>query len=118
MHAGLFAHGPFFKQGHINGAVLMTDVYILLRQILCLSPLSLPRNNPSHIHHMLNYTAVSNACAHLYLSSVNMITSASTKPSPQTTQWQKHFRRVHMNITQIPHLPAPSPVIEMRVQID
>ncbi len=117
MRTALFAHGPFFKKGHINEPVLITDVYALLRQILCLSPFSPPREGLFNIHKMLDLTSLSNTCAHLYLSSLNMIKSVSTKPLNRNNINEDDSKLVYVNITENYQIPSPN-LIKMRITID
>ena len=117
MRTAFFAHGPLFKQGHINEPILITDVYALLRQILCLSPLSSPRGGLYHIHNMLDLTSLSNTCAHLYLSSLNMIKSVSIKPIKQNIRNENNFKLVYINITE-KYQKLNRDHIQMHVTID
>ena len=117
MRTALLAHGPAFKKHHINDAVLMTDVYALLRQILCLSPLISARRGLFQIHNMLDLTNVSNVCAHLYSSSLNMIKSVSTKPIQRKATQQNNAKLVYVNITE-KRPSSPRTRVHMRVMID
>jgi hypothetical protein len=117
MRTALFANGPFFKKNHINEPILITDVYALLRQILCLSPFPSPHGGLFHIHNMLDLTSLSNICAHLYLSSLNMITSVSIKPINQINIYDNDLKLVHINITEKYQIPNYNH-IQMHVNID
>ena len=118
MRTALYAHGPSFKKGHINEPVLITDVYALLRQVLCLSPLSPSKGGLFHIHNMLDLTTVSNTCAHLYVSSLNMIKSVATKPVfHRKTSSTQDLKLVYVNITEKHSAPSRD-LIQMRVQIN
>lgn len=117
MRTALFAHGPVFKNNHINEPILMTDIYILLRQILCLSPLTPSKNELFHIHNMLDLTSLSNTCAYLYLSSINMLKSVSIKPVEQTYIHDENLQYVQINITERYQIPSKT-LIQMRVIID
>ncbi|CAF4441679.1 unnamed protein product [Adineta steineri] len=116
MRTAFLAHGPLFKKGYINEPVLITDVYILLRQMLCLSPFSLPTNNLVHIGNMLDLTSLSNTCTHLYLSSINMIKSVSIKPINQNIIYDNEPEFVFINITERQATPRYN-FIQMRVII-
>ncbi|UJR28355.1 hypothetical protein I4U23_009597 [Adineta vaga] len=100
MRTALFAHGPFFKKGHINEPVLATDVYVLLRQMLCLSPIAPSRDGLFAIHRMLDLTSLSNTCAHLYLSSMNMLHTVAVKPIQHYDLLEDEFKLVNINITE------------------
>ncbi|CAF0775090.1 unnamed protein product [Adineta steineri] len=117
MRTAFLAHGPLFKKGYINEPVLITDVYILLRQMLCLSPFSLPTNNLVHIGNMLDLTSLSNTCTHLYLSSINMIKSVSIKPINQNIIYDNEPEFVFINITERQATPRYN-FIQMRVIIE
>jgi hypothetical protein len=117
MRTALFAHGPFFKKGYINEPVLITDVYALLRQVLCVSPFPSSRGSIFHIHNMLDLTSLSNTCAHLYLSSLNMIKSISTKPIIQKTSNDNDLKLVYVNITEKSQTPYHD-LIKMHIIID
>ena len=117
MRTAFFAHGPFFKKGHINDPILITDIYPLLRQILCLSPFPAPRSGLFHIHKMLDLTSLSNACAHLYLSSANMIKSVSTKPIQRIKNNENQAKIVYVNITETYQIPNHN-LIQMHVSVD
>jgi hypothetical protein len=117
MRTALFAHGPLFKKGHINEAILITDVYALLRQTLCLSPFPPSRGGLYNIHNMLDLTSLSNTCAHLYLSSLNMIQSVSTEPLNQTIINENDFKLIQINITENYQIPIRD-VITMTVTVD
>ncbi|CAF5130902.1 unnamed protein product [Rotaria magnacalcarata] len=117
MRTALFGVGPFFKKGHINEPVLMTDVYALLRQILCFSPFPSSRGNSFHIHNMLDLTSLSNTCAHLYLSSLNMIKSVSSQSIIQNTTINNELTLVYINITEKYQNPSPN-IIKMHIIID
>ena len=94
MRTAFFAYGPLFKKGHINEAILITDVYTVLRQILCLAPFPTSHRDWSRIHNMLDLTSLSNTCTYLYSSSLNMIKSVTTKPN------RNDLKLVHINITE------------------
>lgn len=100
MRTAFLAHGPMFKKGHINEPILMTDVYALLRQILCVSPFPSTKNGLFHIHQMLNLTTLSNTCAYRYLSSVNMIKSVGIKPTPRMKMESNDLKLVYVDITE------------------
>jgi hypothetical protein len=117
MRTAFFAHGPFFKKGHINEPILITDVYALLRQILCLSPFPSPRGGLFHIHNMLDLTSLSNTCAHLYLSSLNMIKSVSIKPIQRMKSNGKDLKLVYVNITEA-YQTENYNLIQMHVTVD
>ncbi|CAF0980930.1 unnamed protein product [Adineta ricciae] len=117
MRTALFAHGPLFRKGHINEPVLITDVYALLRQILCLSPIALPRNGLFSIHQMLDFTSVSNTCAHLYLSSTNMLHTIATKPAQPPEVIEDDSQLVYVNITEGSHRLYRN-YVQMQVTID
>ena len=118
MRTALFAHGPDFKKGHINQPVLVTDLYPLLRQILCLSPLPSAGRGLSNIHNMLDFTSLSNTCAYLYLSSRKMGRSVSMKPTKYSNPPKKNnLKLVHINITEKHQLPHRD-VVKMRVLVD
>ncbi|CAF1930161.1 unnamed protein product [Rotaria magnacalcarata] len=117
MRTALFGVGPFFKKGHINEPVLMTDVHALLRQILCFSPFPSSRGNSFHIHNMLDLTSLSNTCAHLYLSSLNMIKSVSSQSIIQNTTINNELTLVYINITEKYQNPSPN-IIKMHIIID
>ncbi|CAF0799584.1 unnamed protein product [Rotaria sordida] len=117
MRTAFFAYGPLFKKGHINEPVLMTDVYALLRQILCLSPFPLSRGNSFHIHNMLDLTSLSNTCAHLYLSSLNMIKSVSIQSNNQNNTINNDLTLVRINITEKYQIPY-NQLIKMRITIN
>jgi hypothetical protein len=117
MRTALFAHGPFFKKNHINEPILITDVYALLRQILCLSPFPSPREGLFHIHNMLDLTSLSNACAHLYLSSINMIKSVSIKSISQNNINETDLKLVYINITEDYQISNHN-LIQMHITID
>jgi hypothetical protein len=117
MRTAFFAHGPFFKKGHINEPILITDIYALLRQILCLSPFPSPRGGLFHIHKMLDLTSLSNTCAHLYLSSLNMIKSVSIKPIQRKKNNEKDAKLVYVNITEN-YQTQDHNLIQMHVTVD
>lgn len=117
MRTALFANGPLFKKNHINEPILITDVYALLRQILCLSPFPPSQGGLFHIHNMLDLTSLSNTCAHLYLSSFNMIKSVSIKPIKENNIQENDFKLVYVNITEKYQIPIDN-LIQMRVIID
>ena len=117
MRTALFAHGPLFKRGHINQPVLITDVYALLRQVLCLSPFPSARDNGIHVHQMLDLTSLSNTCTYLHLSSVNMIESVARKPTYGKPGRGKDFQVVYVNITEKRRPPSHN-VIRMHVILD
>lgn len=117
MRTAFFASGPFFKKGFINEPVLITDVYALLRQILCLSPFPSSSGSLFHIHNMLDLTSLSNTCAHLYLSSLNMIKSVGTQPTIQNTTTNGDVTLVRIEITENYQAPTPD-IIKMDITID
>lgn len=117
MRTAFLAHGPMFKKGHINEPILMTDVYALLRQILCLSPFPSTNHGLFHIHQMLNLTALSNTCAYRYLSSVNMIKSVGIKPTPRMKMNNDESKWVHVDITES-HQKLRQNMIQMAVTIE
>ncbi len=117
MRTAFFAHGPFFKKGHINEPILITDVYALLRQILCLSPFPSPRGGLFHVHRMLDLTSLSNTCAYLYLSSINMIKSVAIKPITSNNINENDLKLVYINITGNYQIKNPD-LIQMDIIID
>lgn len=117
MRTAFFANGPLFKKGHINQPILITDIYALFRQILCLSPLPSPRGGLFHIHDMLDLTSLSNTCGRLYLSSVNMIQSVALKPSKQNVSNENDDRIVQVSITEN-RRPQELTHIRMHVTVD
>lgn len=117
MRTALFAAGPLFKKGHINEPVLITDVYALLRQILCLSPFPHTKGDLFHIHSMLDLTSLSNTCAHLYLSSLNMIKSVSTDPAYRNQTNVNDFKLVYVDITEQNKKPYQH-LIQMHISVD
>jgi hypothetical protein len=117
MRTALFAHGPLFKKNHINEPILMTDVYALLRQILCLSPFPSSKGSLFNIHNMLDLTSLSNTCAHLYLSNLNMINSVSIKSINENNINENNLKLVHVNVTENYQKPHQN-FIQMHVSID
>lgn len=117
MHTALFAHGPAFKKGHINEPVLTTDVYALLRQVLCLSPLAPSRDGLFPIHRMLDSTSLSNACARLYLSNVDGLRSVSSRPKDNQDSADDESEMVYVNITERDRAPARD-FVRMRVIVE
>lgn len=101
MRTAFLAHGPMFKKGHINEPILITDVYALLRQILCLSPFPATKGGLFNIHQMFNLTTLSNTCAYRYLASVNMIQSVSLQPTKRMkTVDDDNAKLVYVNIAE------------------
>lgn len=117
MRTAFFANGPMFKKGHINQPILATDIYILFRQILCLSPLPSPGRGLFQIQYMLDLTSLSNTCSRLYLSSVNMIQSIASKPSQQNISNENDDRIVQVSITE-KQRPKDLTHVHMHVIVD
>jgi len=117
MRTAFLAHGPLFKKGHINQPILITDIYALFRQILCLSPPPSPHGGLFHIHDMLDLTSLSNTCARLYLSCVNMIQSIGPKPVKQNLLNDYDDRIVQVSITENQRPPNLTH-IRMHVTVD
>ncbi|CAF1266836.1 unnamed protein product, partial [Didymodactylos carnosus] len=65
MRSTFLALGPAFKQHHLNDHILITDIYPLLREILCLSNHPKPGQPLAKVQQMLNYTAMD--CKQWYL---------------------------------------------------
>ena len=117
MRTALLASGPGFKKNHINEPILTTDIYALLRQLLCLSPLPSMQRGFNDIHNMLDFTHVSNECAYLYPSTVSMIQSVSTKPTPTENLQRADLQVVRVNISaKSPHRNRN--FIRMRVRVE
>jgi hypothetical protein len=117
MRTAFFAHGPLFKKNHINEPILITDVYALLRQILCISPFPSPRRGLFHIHNMLDLTSLSNTCAYLYLSSLNMIKTVSIKTIDQNNTNENDLKLVYINITENYQISKHN-LIHMKIIVD
>ena len=101
MRTAFLAHGPMFKNNHINEPILITDIYALLRQILCLSPFPSMKGGLFNVHQMLNLTTLSNTCAYRYLASVNMIKSVSIQPTERRkTIDDENAKLVYVNIAE------------------
>lgn len=117
MRTALLAHGPAFKKNHINEPVLITDIYALLRQVLCLSPVPSIQNAANNIHDMLDFSHISNECAYVYATTVNMIQSVSTKPNYPKQNLDNEFQRVFVNISANPPMRNQN-LIRMRVRVE